>query len=724
MSTAVITLGGAVVAASGPVSWAQTTGVSAPFQTFMIHEKSWNIIEEAMGSFVQLRGSIPWDKLFLVREVPTSHPKMRAVLVSDVRYLWPREIIVRSMNIPRKTGDKRMTEGQIVELQSVYDTYQYAAASLDREGRRWTAKSAVQSILQELARKCDHEWRIESMPVKEERELTVEGVEFADPGDAALGKILMHIPHAEITVNARGEAVVFDGTDLDKSEAMMEGAPPATAAGQIDRIIDLSSIRPSSIFVYFAKEIELRFDSVTEGTDGGSTSQAPDPPGANEPMTMDNVLPLPDTSTTIDGKVYSQGTYVSVEKALAAWNDGLPTLGKPVEPPILNVSNVRKHWWVLESLYTPLGNLNLSASQVNWAARIATLRQHYRQTFRINPKWMEAIRDLIPYRVGVLDPVTGARAPSQAWSQYCIEPTSKLHTLAKLANDDELQFYWLNCDSYPGIDTNLWTKAPAPAHVQVADRDLGILHIDYQSDRYQNRSNIHPSMMRNNQSGKVLSPTRDLSRQLLQVIAKDAKLSGSAHGLPLAEEFKVAIIITAMPFKPNDEGRLYRWEVDPSEIQQFLSTRFQVKGGSGKPWHLFVPPTLMTAWHALEDTVSGRTGARQLFGFQDPVEGPDNGIPGYRVINDDSMIPAMARAVALAQWAAFVSQREGTRAIHLTTSMEPAGAIQTVRHSIGPGGRRITEVSMPSSRRPTSALAFIAQEERPMILGQIPNIRP
>jgi hypothetical protein len=729
MGTPKASLGGAPLNANGPVSWTQTTGTAAPFQTFMVHEKSWDIIEGQLGQFVELTGVIPWKKLFLVREVPTSLPFMRSVLVSDIRYLWQREIIVRSMNIPRKTGDKRMVGGDIIELKHSVDTYQYADASLN-DGARWRPQEAIRSVLGELAAKCGHGYSVKSMPIKEERELTVEGVEFADPGDTALGKLLMHIPHAEITVDSSGNAVVFDGTDLEASEEVMENAGPATVAGQIDRIINLDAIRPSSIYVYFAKEVELRFDSEVESDDvpAADTSPTDQPPEVKEPnesMSMENVLPLPDPYTTIAGKgVLAQGTYVTFKEALAAWNKDIPSLGKKVPPPTLNLASVRKHWWLLDTVYAPVGNLTLNAAQLNWAARISAIRQHYRQTFRINPNWMAAIRDLIPFRVGILDPVSGARAPSQAWSQYCIEPTGKIHTLTDIANDDDLQFYWLNCDSYPGIDAEVYAKAPSPALVQVADRDLGILHINYQSDRYQNRSNIHPSMMKADQAGKVQAPTRDLSKQLLRVIAKDAKVSGTGPQLPLAEDFRVAIVITAMPFTPNHEGRLLRWDVDPKDVQPFLSERFQVSSGQGRPWHIFVPPSLMTAWYALQQTNAGRIGARRLFGFDQAPAGQDNdSAAGYSVMNSDAMIPAMARAAAIAQWAAFVNQREGTRSVHLQPDIAPVGAIQSVRHSVGPDGRLITNISMPSSRRPTSALAFVAYEQRPVILGQIPNIK-
>lgn len=720
--TPTIRLAGVPVTTQGLAGWVQTCGVAAPFQTYVVHESVWSQIESRLGTFTDLTGDISWQRLFLVRETVTSLPFHRAVVVSDVRYLWNREIVVRSMNIPRKTGDKRIVGGEIVELQTTVDVFKYARASLNDEGERWLPKEAVESVLAELATKCDHPYKIESMPFKEDRELTVEGIEFSDPGDVALGRLLMHIPHAEITIDRDGTARVFDGTLLDASESRMESVGPPTEAGQIDRLVELDAIRPSEINVYFAKEVELRFDSSEEGGSGKSNSVEPEPE-ADEPMTMDNVLPLPDVYTEIRGSQFAQGTYVRVDEALAAWNEDLPSLGK--NPPQLTLDNVRKHWWVLESLYAPLGDLTLQAAKINWAARIATLRQHYRQTFQINPKWMERIRDLIPFRVGILDPVSGARAPSQTWSQYCIEPSSKMYTLTKLTKDPDLQYYWMNVDSYPGEFGELHSKAPSPALVQIVDRDLGVLHINYQSDRFQNRSNIHPSMLREGQAGKVVAPTRDLSRQLFDVIAKDGRLTGTGKGMPLADDFRVAILITAMPFSPNNESRYLRWSVEPDDVTPSLSERFKVKNGRGRPWHIFIPPTLMTAWYAHQETAPAKFGAARLFGLIDVPPGEDtNVVEGYRVINDEAMIPSMARAAAVAQWAAFVNQREGTRAVHLDPSVKPLGGITTVAHRVGSDGRQITEISMPTARRPVSQLAFIPQEMRPKILGEVPRIKP
>lgn len=729
MGTPVAYLGGIRLANAAAVSWAEVVGVNAPTVTWTVHEDQWKGLEKRIGEPLTLEikpdnaPTLTWQKLYILREVPTALPFHRSFLVTDARWRWPRVLVSRSFNIPRKTGNRRLVGEGPVEVKQAIDEYGYAYTSIN-DGAKWTAKDAVASVLDRLATECGHSFRIESFPINEQRQVTIEGVDLAEAGDVALAHVLAHAPGAMVTMNKHGEAVVFDGTKRSDTRAQMEKSIPRTEAGQIDRTIDLSPIRPKSVMVYFQREVELRFDSVEESGTVESRSDW----RTDERMLMENVLALPDPVTTIGGEQVTQGTIVPVWKALAAWNDDLASLGASPTPPALTLENVRKYWFHLEAIYTPLGELTLTAAQANWAARISTLRAAYRQMYQIPKAWRQRMRTISPTRVGILDPVTATRSPARAWSQYTIEPTSKAHFLGARAATDK-NWYWLACDNYPGYTGELSDKASSPAAVEIVDADLGVVRINYRTDPHGMRAQIHPSLMGDGAAGKIQAPNRDLSKQLREVMSTTGRVTGAAP-IKLADDFRVAVVFTATPFAPNDERRLFGYRVKPDDITGIVAADFDVAGGAGQEWALFCPPNLMTARYAWASTEDARKGAASLFGFDDnaPVAGTNNPfeVPGFFITNmagarrgEGGLIEALAQSMAVAQWAAFTNCVEGTPAVHFRPSIEPRGSIEAVRHSLGADGRLLTTVSMPSGRVPLDPLAAIPQALRTKILHTV-----
>lgn len=718
-------LGGVPLANAGSVSWAEVAGIVAPTVVWTVHEKQWERLKELQGVPLTLRVApaegkgVEWQGLYVLREAPSTLPFHRAFVVSDVRWKWPRVLVSRSFNIPRKTGNRRMVGEGPVELQQVVDSYGYAFTSLN-DARKWTARDFVAAVVRRVAEQCAHKWIVESFPLTETRQVTVEGLDMGEGGDTAIGHALRHAPGSEITIDRFGRAVVFDATKRSDVQARLEGVP-RTAAGGIDRLVDLSAIRPSHIVAYFQREVELRFDSVDEDE---TTVQTYRDPAENSQMTMENVIPTVDPVTTIDGQQVALGTYVALKKFLAACNEDLASIGSGYTPPALTIENVRKYWFVLEALYTPLGQLSLSAAQSNWVARIAAIRTHFRQTYKIPTSWMQRTRDLAAVRVGILDYVTATRNPSRAWSQFAIEPTPKAHFIGRLASKQD-QWYWLNVDNYPGIDGELHDNSSSPAVVQVVDKDLGILHVNYRMDPHGMRSAIHPSMMREGGSGKVQAPTGSLSKRSRDVLCVNGRVTGAAP-IALSNGFRIAVVFTATPFAPNDERRLFGYVVKPEDVDPFLSEQFTVTGGKGPPFHVLCPPNLMTAKYAIRKSAAARDGARMLFGFDDGLPEPGANspeeAPGYHIINvggEDGLLDAVARAIACAQWAAFTNQVEGSVALHLRPDLDLRGSMQSVRHRLDPDGRLVTEVAMQSERRPMDPFAMIPQALRTQILGLV-----
>jgi len=730
MTTA--TFAGVTLTNTSGIGFPEAIGTTSPSVVLYVHESNWGAIEGVLKEPSELRiNDTVWSNLYALREVPSPHPYVRGFIVQDVRWKWEREIIIRSMNIPRKTGNKRLaSDGSNLviplEVDQSIDIYQYAWASLDK-GKKWRPKRAVEDVMGEIARKCGHAHEVRDLPITEGGGVTIEGLEMGESAASALNRLLAMVPRAFVKVTRDGTAVVFDGSNRSLTEDVMAAAGPATVAGQIDRLIDLAPIRPGKIHVYFAKEVEIRFDSVAENNAATTIPRryADDEQQSDASSLMENVVPLPDPLTTIGDKKYSQGTYVPMGAAIAVWNTELSNLQKKIDPPPLTFANIRKHWFWLEALYTPIGDLTLAGAKASWVARIEAIKQHYRRTWQIPRPWRVRMRDIKSHRVGVLDPVTGARAKLQAWSQYTAEPTTKGYMLADLQQDADKQFMWMGVDDYPGINADLTTR-PSPAVVEIRDKDLGVIHLNYMGDPYRRRSEIHPSLMRD-PDGKLQGITRDLRDQLRKVICTDGKVTGAAP-IGLADDFRVALIVTAMPFMPNNEGRYYKLTVSPGQIAGDLKSHFQVTGGKGPDWHIVVPPSMMTAWYGHQTTVEARASVQRLFGFT-KEDGPVQTVPGYRIMNLDEspgpgILPAMAKAIAVSQWAQFISQREGTRAVHLQPDLEVDGTIHSVSHSLDPSGRLITRIGMPSARIPISPTALLTPSIRPFVFGTIPDGAP
>jgi len=716
------TLGGVELADVANVGWEQVAGTQSPVRNFVVHERQWERLRSQMGRPLTLRiraDNAPdwyWSRLYILREVPTTLPFHRSFAVGDVRWMWSRYLFVGSFNIPRKTGTRRVVGGGPVEIQQPIDTYAYARATLDDATgfrSRWTARRVIERVMAKVSDYAGNSWRIDSLPADS---LTVEGVEIADNGDGALARALSLAPGASVSVDRDGAAFVYSGIDRPATESMVKGLPDRTEAGQIERLVSLAAIRPRAVHVHFERDVELRFDSSEESDDANPTIQG----GDEEPLlTMDNVLPLPDPYTTIDGERVAQGTWVTFKKIMPVWSAEASQVGGPE----LTFSNIRKFWFNLDGIFSRFDRLVQSSAEKSWLARISAIKTHYRQTYRIVPEWMRHIRDLKAARVGVLDPVTGTRSPSMAWSEYAIIPSDKAKALAAQFDPDS-QFVAANVDGYPGIDAELHEESAAPAVVDVLDRELGILRINYRTDPHGMRSAIVPSRFKEQGTGAQQSITRNLRDQLQRPIAFGCQVKG-ALPLYLAADHRAAVIVTARPFGPNGRSRCLVYKVEPGDIKGAMAETFDVADGDGPTLMLYCPPTLMSAWYAWTKTTDARDSAYRLFGFKG--DAPEDSVPGFVVVNDQdgseswALVRGVARAMAVSAWAAYIDQIEGQPALHLTNAARMLGSVESISTGLDPDGRLLTRVQMGPARRPVDPLSLLPMAVRAKILGTIPE---
>ena len=306
-------LAGVNLPAFGPVGWSFTAGTRPHVRAFEMATADAEGIAKTGGEALELelapsdRPPLVVKKLCFVMLAPGSRQDTRRVVVADRRWLWGRRMIFRDYNIRRRSGDTRMVgEGTLrVENQTPAPDVVYASWSLKDKRTAWTVAQVLEDVLGELGGG--------QIPTGLKRTIEIEDLSLADTGAAALDKVLGFAAGYSIRLDAEGQAIVFDTRDRAEIRAIAEAGTPLRVGSVFHAVSDRSWSRPSKVRVLFERETELRFDYI-EGESLWTTERNnPDPP-----RRLENVIPVPDISITVAGKVCSRGTWVNIDDYLAA----------------------------------------------------------------------------------------------------------------------------------------------------------------------------------------------------------------------------------------------------------------------------------------------------------------------------------------------------------------------------------------------------------------------
>lgn len=722
MPTSNATLGGVHVSNATAVRWPEVRGTQPAQSVLVFHEKEWSRVEALIGTDTYLElGRFNGEKtrierLTVLREVPAGKPFLRGVLVADRRWKWPYVLVAKDYNIVRRVGETYIVGTGPVEIQEAAEDFTYTRWSKKTDGQPWGALDVIEDVVKiviehEVADDGSKGYVVEGISVKDvENAVKVENLTVADPGDMAIRRVLTLIPTADITVDKNGDIRIFNAIDQAASGKVLDGVRTTTEVGGVPRFISPIRQRPKRIAVYFEREIEVRGDNSEELDVQGTVAAGSD----DGVLVLKNCAPIPDIEIEISGRRLGTGSYADLDLLLPVYNAEISQVQATLP---LTFENLRKMWFIADGYWTPFGNLNPNADEQNWTARIGTLKAHYRRTFRAPSDWRDAVKCWKPWRVGVIDPINKIRTPAMAWSEFAIEPSAKFRVVIR--DDPNKQFTWLNVEGYPGRDGELDEKSAAPCRVQVVDEQVGIFHLDYLIDPYGMRSQIVPSCLRKNGGdGDLASPTRDLS-DIAGLMGTQWRLS-DGQPIGLSKRWGVAIVVTAMPGAPNGKARLHRIDVEPDELEMGFDKTFTARGGTGPVLEVYVPPSIMTAWYAWTRTAEARETAKALFGLKDAPPFAHNVYPGYTVLNQDYLLPAVARAMAAVHYAQFVDAVEGEKAGTITPGARISGNVEAITHAVSPDGRVATLVSMPTARRAMDFLAAVPLELRTAILGTLP----
>lgn len=632
--------------------------------------------------------------LLVISDTPASAPYLRAVVVTDIRFLWSRRVVEGSYNIRRRTGDRRwVNENQRDKIinfarAAPADDVDFAIYSLKGEETKWVAADVIDDILNQVTK-----GKFEFSKALVKNELPVEGLELNDRGDSAIDRVLQLVPGLSLYIDNNGVAVVtsdYDGSD----EAEIKNAKPPIVGSQMWSLVDLSVSRPSAIELFFEIEEEFRFNFLE--TETGQTMAG----GEEDSPYLENVLPLPDPETTLNGNKLAQGTWAKIDDTLfAAWNADYPATvvygGRTANLPQFTLAVLRDNWFTKTyNLYYEAGVL----VDARWARRVSAALAHYRQTFRISKRWLDRLRSFRANRVSIIDPETGTRAPADVYTNYTIIPTKRRLALTQADPSRQAAFQII------GYADNIRNGILAQARVEIVDQEQGIIRIQYVGDAFGDTAQVVPSAVR------IRPELAALAKSNVTFISQDPR-----DGVPSLENFgalsvghKLAVVLTATPAAPAGKGRLIRVTVGPGDVSGILPSSAAAKLGKclGPPWQVRVGGGVLTA----------------KFGYQDDSQDEAmNAVLGRgdrdvnRLLNK-AEIEATARAIAASIYTGQIDRYEGTNSSAIDPNRKPVGRIKGVQHELAPDGSGITVIDIPPDIKPIDFYGLLPPSVRRTLL--------
>jgi hypothetical protein len=628
--------------------------------------------------------------------------------------------------------------GAPVEVKGLLPEIEFAPWSL-KNNKRWTSKDVVRDVFEQLD---PNAFDFNTLSVLDSAlvDFPIENLEIDDAGHDAVARILSFFPGISLYVDYAGKIKLYDTRSRQEGSLIPSLGPEIIGQGHVN-FVDFTGTRPKKIHVLFTRELEVRFDF-----DETATASTIVPGQTNEQRIMENVLPVPDPSLTLaDGSVVVQGTYITFDQALEAWNlaqntslgailDALTQGGVTLTKKIIREAWVTGGWF---TLYSELGRLDPNA---DWAARLGAIQAHYRQTFRINRVWTDKLRSIRAERLAILDQATGARGPAQVYSDYSVMPNLEKAILFS-SSADAIQFI-VNIDAFTEdiqhgsrLVGKIASARISPALVQVLDGDQGIIRVEYRKDPFNMFNTIFPSKI---DGANSIDPKRSNDVGVITAINavkdKDGKpikpsASGAVAGtknpedllsLMLSEEFRLSVILSCVAGAPNSNEQLHRVTVNPGEV-------IGGEAGNGPEWEIRIGMGVETARFAWDDEKWQET--EKAFGVGITPEAlainPPNlepllingGIAGQGNIN------AFAKATASRIYFAFKNRLHGSKTVRMLPDVPVVGSISQITHSLASDGAATTTIELAPELEPVNPFALLPDSVRRVMLRQVNDER-
>lgn len=696
------TLNGIPLDASGPITWALTIGAE-PYRT------SWRIAAAAAAQIMDadpgrgrsvLRWEVPGHPALEVGGItilgtsPTAEPWTVTLELTDWRDDLRYEVEYLPANLRRRTGElRRANEGAPDELAQINQDQAFAPFSLNGS-EPWEPLA----LLQEFFRRRNRTPEVRSTPPWT---LPVQNTLVKGQANEELGRLLgLWGGGLQCYVDLQGEPVLFDalnggerlivgvagagGLQASRIRGAAQGGPPSVVGPQLWGETDLRKYRPEAVVSCFDRLVELRFDydetAPPVDTSGTSSTTNSDPEAIDQPLYMENVVQIPDLELTIpargdrpERKVY-RGAWVTVQEALDAWNaDGWAITSGPLAT--LTVALLRQTFLAgLEAWADPT-----ATDAAIYGRRVASLRTHYRQTYRISPFWRARVGRLIARRSELNDAELGTFAPAEVFQDYAEyltargaikEVEAKREGLALLRNVYGAGQVGLNL-----LEQNVGPGGmnPAPAEVRILDDDQGIVRVEFPADPNSFVRYRIPSALETRSDGTAASTAKANEAQLF------------ADSATLRESHRVSIVLSAEVAAPNDARAFHTVEVPAGDVdlpnmgpaeapkRYVLQPAADGRGAARFPWRDDVAEDFRLAF--LRDGAAGL-----IDSLGDPC-------------NKDEL-DDVARAQATQTYVRHLDRIEGELTTGLAPGIEPDGSVVAVTHTLAPTGEATTTVTM------------------------------
>lgn len=750
MVKAAVTLGGVALAGVSPVVWMFQTGTEPYTTVFSVHKTTWDKkLKHKVGSPLDLsvvdsrNARITIKEVYILHEAPSDSPYRVAFVVADKRWKWPYTLIARDYNMTRRSGDRFVKKDAAANITGriTIDSITYKQYSLRDGKNKWTARDAVEDVLALV--EGENGYTIDSFPIKgtsgESGSFSLQNIMLRDPADVAISRLLSYIPAASITVDQNGKVRVFDAADFKAAEShAKELSKKTTYDGDRLQLIDRSKIRPARVAVHYQREVEAVFEFEDEYQ---TTVTVPD---KNDPF-LENVVPTVDPVTKL-GKIRdAEGNQVDNEVPAGTWgefNTWLEAMDetKPEASAPWTFKTLSQHW-IGGELDAVLGALpgkptdvvkdeegGQEAQPINAVLRYQALRRNFRQTFRINPRYMDRIRDIRATLVGTRDPISGARGPALIWGQAAARLSLKGILTRK---DKEKGSIWAQYDNLPQGNKNLRATAASPAKATFEDRDLGIFRVEWLLSPYATELFFVPFNTVTGESKNIVGPTRDLSQQSKAPIGTAMKMKGKdTIWIGMSPTMEMKVLMTIFPAAPNNKSQFFAETLEASDISEVFRSAYRIQEGKGPTLEVFVPPTEATARFQWQKDKPARELVKRLLGLDsdnpneagiDPGDNMEGG-GAFVFSNYQNEIRSHSRAVAAEALAAFADNIQGRGATTLPTDgLKLVGNMSSVTLQVGadPSAKVSVLHDFPGQAQPISHFAMMSEGARKGILGII-----
>ena len=743
------------LAGTGAVSWRIQAGVQPYSTTFSAHNLAWEALKIHKGKPLKLSitdskgDKVVVEDVYILHEMPSSSPSVTSFVVSDKRWKWSYQIIVRDYNLTRRTGDKNYQELDLPK-DGLPDKFAFFPNSLKNGQTLWEPQDIIEDILETISKGTDSKKHvIEEFP--DTGEITIQNVVLRDTADSALARALGYIPGADIYLDLKGKVRVFNTLNVGAAERHFDGLKEIGTSwngGKVENITR-EHIRPSAVHVYYQRELE----AVLEYSDDYTTGTAAQP--SRDDAFIENVIATVDPASGViaydpefgpsGGSVYKivpPGTWVEAKAWLNYHNT--PGVRPEVSAP-WNFDTIRT-WWVKGALEGQLigsgqrGRKHFDTG--NYIQAVGALRENFRQTFKISRRYMERLRDIRNVRVGIIDPITGQRQPASVWSQGAYIPTEKGGHIA-MRSHPEFYHTVFNFTSLPQNGEQLTDSVPSPQRVSWVDKSAGIFRIESKQSTYGTFSAIIPGNCVDPQNN-LTSLVRNLQDQDEKPVGAGMRLENGTNEFFLSRTYEFKVLLPVLPNSPNNNSQFHQEVVTFDDLLTAYPSLMQagpkdrpgdpagrgrgIKRGHGPVLEVFIPEGETSARFAWKDDIQAKATLKRVLGLdeEDPrLAGvdPEDPMAGYVFQNHETELRPHAIAVAAEAMSAYIDTIQG----RVMTRVPPQGlelkgnmSGTTLQVSGAPSGRVEVSHDFPGIRRPISRLALMADSARKVILRILP----